>query len=37
MGDEKYRAFSEKMDAVLEDYRYEMYRFDAELSYTAAK
>lgn len=37
MGDEKYRAFSAKMDALLDDYRYEIYRFDPELSYIASK
>jgi len=37
MGDEKYHAFSEKMGAVLDDYRYEIYRYDPELSYIAAK
>jgi hypothetical protein len=37
MGDDKYRAFSAKMDPLLEDYRYDVYRYDAELSYTAAK
>jgi hypothetical protein len=37
MGDEKYRAFSEKMGALLEDYRYDIYRFDPELSYIPAK
>jgi hypothetical protein len=37
MGDEKYRAFSAKMDALLEDYRYDVYRYDSELSYTPAK
>ncbi len=37
MGDEKYNAFTEKMNAVLEDYRYEIFRYDAELSYMPAK
>jgi hypothetical protein len=37
MGDEKYRAFSAKMTGLLDDYRYEIYRFDAELSYVASK
>ena len=34
MGDDKYRAFTAKMDALLEDYRYDIYRYDAELSFT---
>lgn len=37
MGDEKYRAFSDKMGALLDDYRYEIFRYDSELSYIAAK
>jgi hypothetical protein len=37
MGDEKYRAFSEKMGTLLEDYRYDTYRFDPELSYIPAQ
>lgn len=37
MGDEKYRAFSEKMNALLEDFSYNIYRYDAELSYVPAK
>lgn len=37
MGDEKFRAFSDKMSTLLEDYRYETYRFDPDLSYIAAK
>jgi hypothetical protein len=37
MGDEKYAAFSAKMNALLEDYHYDVYRFDSELSYLAAK
>ncbi len=37
MGDEKYRAFSAKMDTLLEDYRYDVYRYDSELSYTPVK
>jgi hypothetical protein len=37
MGDEKYRAFSEKMNALLEDYRYDVYRLDPDLTYIAGK
>jgi hypothetical protein len=37
MGDEKYRAFAIKMDALLEDYRYDVYRLDSELSYIPGK
>ncbi len=37
MGDEKYRAFSEKMGTLLEDYRYDVYRLDPDLSYIAAR
>jgi hypothetical protein len=37
MGDEKYAAFTDKMGALLEDYHYDVYRFDPELSYIAAK
>jgi hypothetical protein len=37
MGDEKFRGFSEKMNSLLEDYGYEIYRYDPELSYTAVK
>jgi hypothetical protein len=37
MGDEKYRAFTEKMNALLEDYRYDVYRLDPDLTYVAGK
>jgi hypothetical protein len=37
MGEEKYRAFSDKMGALLDDYRYEVFRYDSDLSYIAAK
>jgi hypothetical protein len=37
MGDEKYRAFSAKMTGLLDDYHYEIYRLDEELSYIASK
>ncbi len=37
MGDERYRAFSEKMNTLLEDYHYDIYRYDPELSYTPGK
>src|SRR5271165_6150531 len=37
MGDEKFRAYSARMNALLEDYRYDVYRYEPELSYTPAK
>jgi hypothetical protein len=37
MGDEKYSAFTAKMNAILDDYHYDIYRYDPELSYIASK
>ncbi len=37
MGDDKFRAFTEKMSALLDDYSYEVVRFRPELSYRAEK
>lgn len=37
MGDEKFRAFAEKMNALLDDYRYEVFRYQPPLSYIAEK
>jgi hypothetical protein len=37
LGDDKYRTFADKMNTLLEDYRYDVYRFDPELSYIAPR
>lgn len=37
MGDEKYRAFAEKMNGLLDDFHYEIYIHQPQLSYIAAR
>jgi hypothetical protein len=37
LGEDKYRTFADKMNTLLEDYRYDVYRFDPELSYIAPR
>ncbi len=37
MGDAKFTDFSTRMNALLDDFTYEMYRYDADLSYVPAK